>query len=280
MLIQRKLLLEGQEHTILISDEQEALLAAQAAGRAVVGVERGPSWLERAGGTAEGGPHQMENAGATSSVHLSGIPYIVPDLSDVTDELLELVLRRHLGLPWLIGETARLTIRELTPEDAGGIPSEEYETEEAVFRSRKLLESYIRHQYGFYEYGTWALVLRETGQLIGLAGVSNPKLPPELEKRLAEVLDNQDDYPWLELGYHIFRPFRQLGYGREAVLAIASYTCEVLNARLCALIQKTNKASCALAKDLGMIPLAEKQSSTETDTQSLQGYLLYVQNFE
>lgn len=271
MLIQRKLLLEGQEHTILISDEQEALLAAQAAGRAVVGVERGPS-----------------------AVHLSGIPYIVPDLSDVTDELLELVLRRHLGLPWLIGETARLTIRELTPEDAGRIPSEENETEEAVFRSRKLLESYIRHQYGFYEYGTWALVLRETGQLIGLAGVSNPKLPPELEKRLAEVLSNQDDDPWLELGYHIFRPFRQLGYGREAVLAIASYTREVLNARLCALIQKTNKASRALAEDLGMILLAEtkapnptaprspaeKQSSTETDTQSLQGYLLYVQNFE
>ena len=39
--------------------------------------------------------------------------------------------------------------------------------------------------------------------------------------------------PWLELGYHIFRPYRCLGYASEAAAAIQSYTHQVLEARLC-----------------------------------------------
>ena len=43
---------------------------------------------------------------------LKGIPYVIPSIEYATDELTELILRRYLGLPWLIDETERLVIRE------------------------------------------------------------------------------------------------------------------------------------------------------------------------
>ena len=158
--------------------------------------------------------------------------YAVPDFADATEELADLVLRRHLGLPWQIGETERLILRELAAEDAEHIPEEEYGAEEKIFRFRELLERYIKNQYGFYEYGIWAVVEKRTGRLAGLAGVSNPNLPPEAEAFLAAAGENGPDAcPWLELGYHIFRPFRRMGYGREAVREAADYAQEVLRCR-------------------------------------------------
>ena len=151
MVTERSICLDGKTCTAVISDEPEALLAAKAAGRAVVGVES-----ER-----------------TGIRELKGIPYVIPDFEDATDELLDLVIRRHLGLPWNICRTDRLLIRELTADDACLIPEEEYGPQEAIFRLRDTLELYCRNQYGFYEYGTWALVRRDDQVLVGLAGVSN-----------------------------------------------------------------------------------------------------------
>ena len=122
------------------------------------------------------------------------------------------------------------------------------------------------NQYGFYEYGTWALVRRDDQVLVGLAGVSNPRLKREME----ECLDSMgQSVPWLELGYHVFLPYRQRGYCAEAVAAIADYSHEVLGVRLCALIRRENQASRKVAEGLGMTCLME------TDTQSSEGQLLY-----
>ena len=244
MVAERSISLDGKTCTAVISDEPEALLAAKAAGRAVVGVER-------------------EGADIWD---IKGIPYVIPDIKDATDELLELVIRRHLGLPWNICRTSRLLIRELTADDAGYIPEEEYGPQEAIFRSRETLELYRRYQYGFYEYGTWALVRRKDQVLVGLAGVSNPRLAGEMEYCLDSL---GQSVPWLELGYHIFLPYRQMGYCAEAVSAIAGYSHEVLQVRLCALIRRENQASRRVAEGLGMTCLME------TDIQSFEGQLLY-----
>ena len=145
------------------------------------------------------------------------------------------MIRRHLGLPWNICRTDRLLIRELTADDACHIPEEEYGPEEAIFRLRDTLELYCRNQYGFYEYGTWALVRRDDQVLVGLAGVSNPRLKREME----ECLDSMgQSVPWLGV-------------------------------RLCALIRRENQASRKVAEGLGMTCLME------TDTQSSEGQLLY-----
>ena len=78
--------IEGKEYTLLISDEPQALLEAKASGRAVLGC------LDT--GNGEGASRDFQ-----------GIPYVVPSMEYVTEELLELILRRypvsytHLTLP-------------------------------------------------------------------------------------------------------------------------------------------------------------------------------------
>lgn len=252
MVAEQSVLIEGKSYTAVISDEPQALLAAKAAGRAVIGVEK------------EGSPIW----------DMKGIPYVIPDLSDATEELLDMVVRRYLGLPWNICRTERLLIRELTREDAAHIPEEEYGPQEELFRFPEMLELYCKNQYGFYEYGTWALVNRTDGTLIGLAGVSNPKLTEEMEDCLEayKSISCAEIHPWLELGYHVFRPYRRRGYCTEAAAAIAGYCHEVLEARMCALIHKANQASRSIAKGLGMVCIME------TDIQSSEGQLLYAES--
>ena len=299
MVIEYSIVLDGRSHPVVISDEPEALLAAKAAGRAIIGVEgNGNKW------------------------NITCAHYIIPDFMSASRELAELVLRRHLGLPWTIGTTGRLLIREFVKEDAGRIPEEEYGVEEKVFRSPELLAHYIEKQYGFYEYGTWALEEKGSGALVGMAGVSNPRLPKDMEgmlSRFEAALSGAIDsgaalsgasysgpdkqgqepcLPWLELGYHIFRPFRRMGYAREAAAAIRDYAHEVLGARLCAMIQTKNQASRAVAEGLGMECIggmdiigtgsretdiigtgASRQDITGTGIQSSEEPLLYAERW-
>ena len=319
MVIEYSIVLDGRSHPVVISDEPEALLAAKAAGRAIIGVEgNGNKW------------------------NITCAHYIIPDFMSASRELAELVLRRHLGLPWTIGTTGRLLIREFVKEDAGRIPEEEYGVEEKVFRSPELLAHYIEKQYGFYEYGTWALEEKGSGALVGMAGVSNPRLPKDMEgmlSRFEAALSGTSDsgaalsgaidsgaalsgtsdssaalsgasdsgpdkqgqepcLPWLELGYHIFRPFRHMGYAREAAAAIRDYAHEVLGARLCAMIQTKNQASRAVAEGLGMECIggmdiigtgsretdiigtgASRQDITGTGIQSSEEPLLYAERW-
>ena len=319
MVIEYSIALDGRSHPVVISDEPEALLAAKAAGRAIIGVEgNGNKW------------------------NITCAHYIIPDFMSASRELAELVLRRHLGLPWTIGTTGRLLIREFVKEDAGRIPEEEYGMEENVFRTPELLAHYIEMQYGFYEYGTWALEEKGSGALVGMAGVSNPRLPKDMEgmlSRFEAALSGTSDsgaalsgaidsgaalsgtsdssaalsgasdsgpdkqgqepcLPWLELGYHIFRPFRRMGYAREAAAAIRDYAHEVLGARLCAMIQTKNQASRAVAEGLGMECIggmdiigtgssetdiigtgASRQDITGTGIQSSEEPLLYAERW-
>ena len=144
------------------------------------------------------------------------------------------------------------------------------------------MEQYIRSQYAFYEYGTWALVRRETNELVGMAGVSSPGAEIFEQYALRNLPEKSQ---WLELGYHIFEPYRKLGYAREAVTAIAEYAHEVLSAELLAVIHEKNQASRAVAECLGMRVVEERKLSHRdvtaqgngTDRKWPQGYLLYAE---
>lgn len=285
-----EVLAEEIRHTVIISDEPEALLAAKAAGRAVIGVEP----CGAAEGEAEPG---MTLAPAPGRIRPDIARYIVPGWEFATEELAELVLRRHLGLPWTIGVTDRLVIRELTRADAERVPQQEaLSAEEELFRDTEKLEVYIKGQYGFYEYGTWALVRKDDGAFVGLAGVSQPRLPAELagileeeaamgailaatapiERPSVETIAQPPACPsdFLELGYRIFSPYRRQGYALEACREILEYTHEVLGCRVCAMIRAENKASCRLAECLGMEQLS-MHTLTGTDSGSSQPLLLY-----
>lgn len=207
MTIIKEVTVEGKQYPVTVSDENEALLAAAAAGRAIVGI-----WDPERGGSG---------AGFDACLYLIGEP-------DAADEmLLERAVRRNAGLPWIIAETGRLLIREFTSED----PLEPVSPDDGggVFSDRVLRENYIAGQYRFHECGLWALVEKQSGSVIGKAGITDG-----------------------ELGYHIYEPFRSQGYALEACRAIIGYAREEL--RLKRLVIKTeskNKMSANLAQKLG-----------------------------
>ena len=249
----------GREIPVLVSDEKEALLAAKAAGGALIGLWR---------------PGQEMDA-------LSAANYVVEDLADVTDEFLERVARRHLGLPWHICETERLLIREMFADDFDEVWFHQIGR---GFNSVEELQAYTKNQYAFYEFGFWALVLKETGELVGVAGLTVPEEISENERGRVEMYElrsacsaaegtefgpacgavenakpgaaqNATDFTngeTLELGYHIFYRCRQHGFAKEACKAILRYGAEELGAeRFVVRIDHKNEESKRLAAALG-----------------------------
>ena len=219
------------EIPVLISDEKEALLAAKAAGRAVIGLWKPGQDMDE----------------------LAGAKYIVEDLDDVTEVFVERVARRHLGLPWHICETERLLIREIFADDFDEVWSHQIGR---GFGSIEELEAYTKNQYDFYEFGFWALVEKGTGTLIGVAGLTVPEDVEEDDDRTeVYVLDAGAAGETLELGYHIFPKHRKHGFARESCQAILQYGVEELGAdRFIVRIDKENEASKHLARSLGFVP--------------------------
>lgn len=227
MTIIKEVTVEGKRYPVTVSDENEALLAAAAAGRAIVGI-----WDPECGGSG---------AGFDACLYLIGE-------SDAADEtLLERAVRRNAGLPWIIAETDRLIIREFTSED----PLEPASGDDGngVFSNRILRENYIAGQYRFYECGLWALVEKQSGNVIGKAGITDG-----------------------ELGYHIYEPFRANGYALEACGAIIGYAREKLGLeRLVIKAGSENKASLNLAQKLGF-------TLSETVVKSVERLLVFEKN--
>ena len=97
MTIEREVTIAGQTYPVILSDENEALQAAKAAGRAIVGL-----WREN---------EEKQPADYSSCL------YLITDPEDADETFLERVVRRYLALPWLIAETDRLIIREFSQDD-------------------------------------------------------------------------------------------------------------------------------------------------------------------
>lgn len=236
MTLERSVMIEGKKFGVTISDDQQALRSAYAEGRAVVGL-----W------------HKEENQSLAPAV------YVVEHLQDADAAFLDRVARRRLGLPWIIGESERLVIREFTIEDVYKIPKERVPgSDDAVFYEKSSLEAYIRFQYGFYEYGIWALEDKTTGRLVGKAGITS--LDSRGEDWISEAV-KKNDTP-MELGYHIFSSFRRQGYGKEACKAILAYAGEHISETIYALIEGGNFPSRSLAKGLGFRPIAHTNSGS------------------
>lgn len=240
---ERSILIEGKSYPVVLSDQKEVLLAAQAAGKAFVGVL-----------TEEG------------DRDLSPARYLVEDVADADHRFLEQVVRRSQGLPWVIGESDRIVVREFLPEDADQMLPEPEDTDgDRIFQSRELLEAYIRSQYGFFQYGMWAIVRKSDGKILGKAGIScggsmDGEEGEDAQEALAPCGKDQllmergrthgDEIP-MELGYHLAAPYRGCGYAREACRIILQYIEEVYQSPVCARVQPDNVASVRLLEDLG-----------------------------
>ncbi len=213
---------ENRDDLFVITDQQSAVSALAGTGTACAGLASGKE--------GDSGP--------------SGVLYVIEDLEFMTLSRIGRMWQRFHGIPWTITETERLIIREQTPEDLDRL-YEIYDDDEVrkfvepLYEDRKAEEEYLRkyidNQYRFYEYGQWALVLKETSEVIGRAGIS-----------LREGYDDP------ELGYVIDKRYRRLGYAKEALSAIIGYGSDELDMiRFMAFTKNSNRSSVRLLESLG-----------------------------
>lgn len=144
-----------------------------------------------------------------------------------------------------IMETDRLYLRELTENDFHDLCEilqdrevmyayeHAFSDEEVKDWYNKQLERY--HEYG---YGLWAVIEKQTNELVGQCGLSIQKI-------------NEKEY--LEIGYLLKKKYWYKGYAAEAAMGCKKYAFEELKAsKVYSIIRKNNIASQNVAKKTGM----------------------------
>ena len=145
----------------------------------------------------------------------------------------------------MIFETERLYLRELNQNDFGALckilkDDETMYAYEGAFSDQEVQDWLDRQlsRYREYGFGLWAVVLKETGEVIGQCGLTMQPWKNE------EVL---------EIGYLFQRKFWHNGYASEAAAACKKYAFEVLKAdEVCSIIRDTNIPSQKVAERNGM----------------------------
>ncbi|MCR5591075.1 MAG: GNAT family N-acetyltransferase [Lachnospiraceae bacterium] len=178
------------------------------------------------------------------SCAFSQVLYCIEDISQIPLYRVVRMWQRHHGIPWTITVTDRLVIREQTEDDLEGLyriyadPEASRFTEDLYEDPREeaeYLRKYIENQYRFYEFGLWALTLKENGKLIGRAGISI-----------------REGYQIPEAGYIIGKEYRCRGYAEEAMKAIIAYgRSEFGFEEYMAFTKEQNVPSVRLLKSLG-----------------------------
>lgn len=174
----------------------------------------------------------------------SEIPYAVTDIEDLDETYLERIWQRYRGIPWKICETERCIVRETVPEDVESFYDIYRDKEitrymENLFedreKERQYIRDYIEKVYGFYGFGMWTVCLKETGEVIGRAGLSM-----------------REEFEEAELGYVIGKKWQRQGLAEEACREILAYGREELGfERVRALMHPENTASERLCRKLG-----------------------------
>lgn len=145
----------------------------------------------------------------------------------------------------MIFETERLTLREMNQDDYGDLaeilqnPNVMYayehdftDTDVQIWLDRQ------RKRYETYGFGLWAVILKNTNEMIGQAGLT---------------MQPYKDTEVLEIGYLLKEKFWHYGYAREAAAGCKKYAFEVLKQdKVCSVIKVDNTASIKVAESIGM----------------------------
>lgn len=217
-----------QEKTIYIADQEQVYTALKEKGCYVL-------------------PYLHENNRGES---FPGALYAVEKLEEMNEESFDLAYRRLAGLPWNILATGRCAVRETTVEDVDSfyrIYAEPSITEymENLFADRDeeiaYTKDYIEKVYAFYGYGMWTVLEKESGEVIGRAGITW-----------------REGYDLPELGFVFGVPWQGRGYAYEVCGAILAYARdELLMERVQALVRPGNERSLRLCERLGFVLAGE-----------------------
>ena len=146
----------------------------------------------------------------------------------------------------MILETERLYLREMNQADFKSLckilqDEETMYAYEVAFSETEVQEWLDRQidRYKKWNFGLWAVILKETNEMIGQCGLT---MQPWKDEEL------------LEIGYLFERKYWHKGYATEAAMACKKYAFETLNAdEVCSIIRDTNTASQNVAIRNGMI---------------------------
>ena len=212
--------------------------------------------LQDLGAASCGYSHGGQTPGNGGLTPIKRADYILMEPQWVDRDSLVKIWQRQRRLPWTILETARCVVREFVPEDLEAIralydeeaerfleaPSEDTEKE------RKILEAYIDRVYRLCGYGHWAVISRQTGELIGRIGFSFPDSSAP------------GPAPDASFGYLVRKDMRGKGIAREVCAALIEYGFSQLGFELIgADTALSNTASAKILRSFGFREVARRE---------------------
>ncbi|MBR4718734.1 MAG: GNAT family N-acetyltransferase [Lachnospiraceae bacterium] len=169
---------------------------------------------------------------------------IIQGFDEINADFFIKMHQRFNRLPWTVLTTERLLLREMTPEDVDRL-YEIYAGEGITRYTEPLYEDkqqeieytkeYIKNMYEFCGYGLWLVVEKDTGRIVGRAGITG-----------------REGFDEAELGYVIEKERQRRGYAAEACRAIVDYAGKVLGMKgLNCFVYPENIPSVKLCKLIG-----------------------------
>lgn len=182
--------------------------------------------------------------GDNKDKNLSFAPYAIEGIEEIDYIYVERIYRRFQRLPWIITETKRCIIREMTEQDLDAV-YEVYAGKsitkymEGLYESREeeleYTRSYIQNAYTFWGYGTWVIERKRDGKIIGRVG-----------------FNLREGYEEPEIGFVIMEEEQRKGYALECCTAALKVGKEEYEfEKIQALVKEGNQASVNLCQKLG-----------------------------
>ena len=197
---------------------------------------------------------------------LSTAEYILMEPQWVDRDSLVKIWQRQRSIPWTILETERFIVREFVPGDLDAIYGL-YDEEAGRFleppsgdraKEQEILTSYIGRVYRLCGYGHWAVICKQTGELIGRVGFS---FPPSAGPWTKLTLSPNAGEPDTVFGYLVRSDRRGQGVALEVGAAILQYGFEKLGFEaIGADAAITNTISDKILRKFSFIPVAEEQN--------------------
>lgn len=191
-----------------------------------------------------------------TSQNLKRADYILMEPQWVDRDSLVKIWQRQRHLPWTILKTARCEVREFVPEDLEAIRAL-YDEEAVRFleapsedtaKEKKILEAYIDRVYRLCGYGHWAVLSRQTGELVGRIGFSFPNSSAP------------GPAPDASFGYMVRKDWRGKGIAREVCAALIEYGFSQLGfERIGADTALSNTASDKILRSFGFREVARRE---------------------
>lgn len=160
-------------------------------------------------------------------------------------------------------ETKRLVLREMNEDDFGALYEVLGDSDIMQHYPYTFDENRVRgwisrniERYRVFGFGLWAVVLKETGEVIGDCGLT---------------MQNINGFIRPEIGYHIAKRCQRRGYAKEAARACRDAAFEITPfGEIFSYMKKANAASSAVALSNGM-RLREEFTDSENELSVVYG---------